>query len=85
MSRLVTFWGKFRWCETLKCIVSRTAPHRKVLGEKYDRARKSPKTIKLKAISHAFRRPRDPCTECIGMPRGDIGWYIKDFHDFERA
>ena len=37
------------------------------------------KQSKLKAISHSFRRPRDLCTECRGIPLGDMGGYIKDF------
>ena len=40
------------------------------------------KRLKLKAISYGFRRPRDPRTECCRIPRGDMGWYIMDFHDF---
>ena len=28
------------------------------------------KWSKLKAISHSFRRNRDSCTKCHGMPRG---------------
>ena len=42
------------------------------------------KRTKLKAISHAFGRPRTPCTEGRGMPRGDMGAYTKDSHGFER-
>ena len=58
----------------------------KVFVEKYDRARRSPKTVKIEGyISHAFRRPREPCTKCRGISRGDMRWYIKDSHDFERA
>ena len=41
------------------------------------------KRSKLKAISHGFRHPWDPCIECNGMSRGDMGLYIKDFYDFE--
>ena len=50
----------------------------------YGRAQKSPKRSELKVISHGFRRPQDPYTGCREMPRGKMGWYIKDFHDFER-
>ena len=35
------------------------------------------KRSKLKAISHGFRRPRDPSTECRGMPRGDMNGILR--------
>ena len=67
------------------CILSCVAFQRKFSDEKYDRAQRSPKMIKLKAIGHAFRRLRYPCTECHGMTRADMGLYFKNSHDFERA
>ena len=76
--------GQFRFYEALGINYMSCRTHRKVLGEKYDRARNRQKRSKLKAIRNTFRRPRDPCTECRGMPRGDIGWYIKVSHVFER-
>ena len=39
---------------------------------------------KLRAINHAFGRPRGPCTEFRNIPRGHMRGYIKDPHDFER-
>ena len=36
------------------------------------------KRSKLKAINnHAFRRPRDSCTECHGMPRGTLDGILR--------
>ena len=81
----MAIWGNSDDAKHLGCIISRAAPHRKVFDEKMTGPGRALKRSKLKAISHGFRRPRYPCSECSGMYRGDVGWYIKDFHDFERA
>ena len=36
-------------------------------------------------ISHSFILHWDSCTEFRGMPRGDMRWYIMNYHDFERT
>ena len=38
----------------LRCIISRAAPRRKVLGGKYNRSRRSPKTVKIEGYKSHF-------------------------------
>ena len=85
MGHLGAFWGNSDGANHPRCIITRDASLKKIFGKKMTRPEETLKRSKLKTISHAFRRPRDPCTECRKMFRGDIGWYIKDSHDFERA
>ena len=84
MGRLVTFWGNSDGAKRPRYIISRVAPHMKVSAKPITRPERALRRAKLKVISQAFRRQPDPCTECRGMPRRDMGWYIKDFQVFER-
>lgn len=53
----MAFLGNSVGGKHLGCIISRVAPYMKVLGEKYDQARRSPKIVKIEGcISHDFRR-----------------------------
>ena len=47
MGRLVAFSGNSDAGKNLRCIINRAAPHREVFDEKYDRARRSSKTVKI--------------------------------------
>ena len=54
MGDLMEFWGISDDAKHPQCIINRDAPHKKVLGEKYDWARKSPKTIKIEGYNSRF-------------------------------
>ena len=43
----MAFWGNSDGAKHPGCIISCAAPHRKVLGEKYDCAQRSLKTVKI--------------------------------------
>ena len=54
MGALMAFWGNLDGAENPGCIIYRVAPHRKVFGEIYDRALRSPKTVKIEGYNSHF-------------------------------
>ena len=69
----MAFCGNSDGMKTAGCIIFRDTPYRKVSAKNITGLGVVPKQSNLKAISHAFRRPRDPYTEWHGMPQGDMG------------
>ena len=67
----------------MACIRSLVAPHKKVFGEKYDRAWRSSKTVKIEGYNSHFYTSMGLVHEYRGMARGDMGCYIKRSHGFE--
>ena len=77
----MAFWGNSDGAKLFGRIISRVTLHRMVSAKNMTGPEGALKRSKLKTISHGFRRSWEPCTEFHGMSRGDIGWYIKGFHD----
>ena len=46
----MAFWGNSDGAKHRGCIIIRATPHKKVLAKKYDRAWRSPKTVKIERL-----------------------------------